>query len=722
MARTTPRAALLALAACLATLLSAPAGPARAEDGAAAADATELYLVVFDDPRVPTQPDPTLRALLTALAQRRQQTVLAEVGGPEVVYRYTRALNGVAVRLDDAQARALALDPAVRAVERNRVLPLAGVRAGAGTAVAAPARGGAGVVVGLIDTGIAPESPSFAALGRPARPERTERCTTGEQWTAADCGDAVAAARWFVAGFGADALAARAVLSPRDTDGHGSVVAALVAGNPGVKVAGAGPRAARTGGQAPDARLGVYKACWNAPDPADDGCATADVVAAIEAAIGDGVDVLHLPTGDADPLSRRGDAADPAPLPGGADVVDLALLGATEEGVLAVAAAGAAPAAPAHPVPWVLSVGALEGDQPRGVVRLRGAPRGAEVRLAGAMLSGRAVTDRRVVRGADVAATGVSRTRARSCEPGSLDAAAVSGAVVVCLRGRVARVDKSAAVARADGAGMILLNTGRAAVDADPHAVPTVHLTGGAGRRLLRWLAERPRGRVDLLPTGVRRAPPRVGPTSPRGATGSGLIKPDLVAPGTGLVGAVPGSDPAAFLSGTSAASALVAGTAARLLTRPGWSVPVVRAALATGTRPLAGRTDVRAAGGGRLGTFPRRRPGLTAVVAPERYRTWWQGEQPLLNTPGVLLPRTGGTARRVLTHLGEGTVTYVVTPPAGSGLVVTPAVLRLRPGARGVVRIARADDAAGPAVRGVVLTWRGDDGSRSRLPVLLTP
>ena len=64
-------------------------------------------------------------------------------------------------------------------------------------------------------------------------------------------------------------------------DGHGTAVASLAAGNPGVDTEIAGQQFGTISGVAPGAALSVYKACWSAPDPAHDGCDMADVVAAI---------------------------------------------------------------------------------------------------------------------------------------------------------------------------------------------------------------------------------------------------------------------------------------------------------------------------------------------------------------------------------------------------------------------------------------------------------
>ena len=116
-------------------------------------------------------------------------------------------------------------------------------------------------------------------------------------------------------------------------------MASIAVGNAGVST-GLDGLPGRYAGAAPDARLAVYKACWSAPDPADDGCATADLVTAVDHAVQDGVDVLNL--------SVRG-----APDTG---AVERALLGAAEAGVVVVAAAGNDAAAYAD------SLGALGDD------------------------------------------------------------------------------------------------------------------------------------------------------------------------------------------------------------------------------------------------------------------------------------------------------------------------------------------------------------------------
>ena len=123
------------------------------------------------------------------------------------------------------------------------------------------------------------------------------------------------------------------------------------------------------------------------------------------------------------------------------------------------------------------------------------------------MASSRPVGPARLVLAEDVAARGATREEARLCTPGSLDASRTSGAVVLCRRGGIARVTKSAAVRQADGVGMVLVNTRPGTVESDLHSVPTVHLRRSAAAEILDLHAERPHARVSLRPLPTERSP-----------------------------------------------------------------------------------------------------------------------------------------------------------------------------------------------------------------------
>src|SRR5439155_1489904 len=139
-------------------------------------------------------------------------------------------------------------------------------------------KAGEGVVIGVIDTGIYPEHPSFADVplgpegrryGGPAyRPDPPAgwkgTCQAGAGFPAGACNHKLIGARYFVDGFGAANLKPGEFLSPRDANGHGSHVAATAAGNYGVapKIGGYDLGIPAVSGIAPRARIAAYKVCW----------------------------------------------------------------------------------------------------------------------------------------------------------------------------------------------------------------------------------------------------------------------------------------------------------------------------------------------------------------------------------------------------------------------------------------------------------------------------
>lgn len=705
------RRALLraALAGALAAVALAAPAPGRA---ASAADEGEsLYLVTLSGPGVTGH-----RGRLTGSAVRtrllaRQDDVLAAAGAEtDPVYRWTDALNGFAAPLTTDEARAVAAQSGVELVEQNAVRPLAVApeRRAPGTS-AARSRGGAGVVIGVVDSGIWPESPLFAGvpgLGPRARGFHGA-CQAGAGWTPGTCNRKLVAARWFVDGFGPGNLSGAASLSPRDESGHGTQVASIAAGNTGVSVQSSGEPMGTFSGIAPQARLAVYKACWTAPDPDDDGCATADLVTAVDQAVQDGVDVLNL--------SVSG--------PAGPDTIERALLGAAEADVVVVGAAGntGRSAYAAHASPWVTTVGAATAAVPHGEVRVAGGPR-----VDGTMVSGRRVPRARIVLGARAAAPGPARTDAALCRPGSLDAAVVSGAIVVCQRGVIGRVDKSAAVERAGGAGMVLVNMAGGGLAVDVHAVPTVHVDRAGARRLSSWLARHPRARARLTPVGTDPAPARVVRWSSGGDPASALVKPDLVAPGVGRLGAVPpraGDNRFAFFSGTSAATAHVSGVAALLLARRDWSASAVRSALTTSARDLPGPTLRQGSGRSSIGAALRAR--LVLEVGRGDYRRFLEGRvaPERLNTPSILLDRDSAVVTRRVTNLGLRAMYYSSATRgfARDRVRVTPAALRIPPGGSATFRIAVSRPGGVSPLDDGYVVWRGADDTRLRIPVVLS-
>ncbi|HET9421053.1 MAG TPA: S8 family serine peptidase [Nocardioides sp.] len=687
---------VLLVGSALAPLPSAGAAPDAQEPD------SRLYLVTLDGAGTAGYHGILPRPSVALSMRLRQERLLDRVDAPEPTYRWTTALNGFAVRLTDQQALELESADDVALVEPNQIRRVAGAeRAEPAIGLKGPRRGGAGTVVGVIDTGLAPEHPLFAAavpLGKEPR-DFSGTCEAGDGWDADDCDDKVVGARWFVEGFGEHNVRSTAYLSPRDSDGHGTQIASIAAGNAGVPVRVNGEPMGRYGGMAPQARIAVYKACWGAPDPADDGCATADLVTAIDRASGDGVDVISLAVGG----------------PAEIDTVERALLGAAEADIVVAAAAGNAGtrAYAAHPSPWVTTVGGTTGRPRLGRVVATGGPR-----LEGAMVSTRTVRPSRLVLSERVRARGASRDEARVCAPDSLDARRVAGAIVLCQRGSVGRVDKSRTVRLADGAGMVLVNVSPGSVSADFHGVPTVHLTDDQGRALRRWAARHPAARVALRPVGVIREPRSVARWSSPGSPLVGVLKPDVVAPAAGVLGAVPGPEAWDFVTGTSAAAAYTAGAAATLLARTGWPATTVRSALATTAAPLPG--DVLHSGTGRLRPDAAVRPGLVYEIDSDDYRSWLSGRRRELNTPSVLLVDGERRTRRTITNI-LGRARYFSSSAVGfrRDVSVRPAAVRLGPG-ESATFVIRVRDSAARSDDGRVV-WRGATGTVTSIPVQIS-
>ncbi|MCF6378984.1 S8 family serine peptidase [Nocardioides KLBMP 9356] len=685
----------------LGVTLSAP-GVALAEDAPDTTTPRSLTLVTLQGPGTSAGTRETADLLA------RQDAVLAAIGAEEPVYRWTTALNGFALPLSAAQVAVLDDQPGVAVIEPDEVRPLAGRTSLAtvrGASASPRLRGGAGVVIGVVDSGISPDSPAFADVpGLGADPQHfAGACAEGDGWTADDCTRKVVGARWFAAGFGTDRVRSSESLSPRDVLGHGTQVSSVAAGNAGVSVRVDGRDAGQFGGVAPQARVAAYKACWGAPDPADDGCSTADVVSAVDAAVADHVDVLNLALAGGD----------------GIDTLQRALLGAAEADIVVVGAAGnsGGTSYAAHASPWVTTVGSAVGRLARGVVTV---PGGRSFTGGGRPVAVRG----RVVLAQDAAAPGVSRRAAGQCRSGALDPRLVADRVVVCRRGGIGRIDKSDSVALAGGRAMVLVNLRPGSVTADFHAVPTVHLSATAGRDLTRWVAAHPGARVRISRAsgepGTRRTAPWSASGDPRGPS----VKPDAVADADAVLGALPEASGRTWgvFSGSSAATAHASGLAALVLGEHDWPASVVRSLVVGSARPVPGSSVLQQG----AGALPSRAPTAhLALDVPTRAwrRALRRHDLADLDTGSLLLPARRGTAVRTLTNVGSRPEYFSVTARGFTThrVSVQPLAVRLAPGqsARFTVTV------TGPTTPGRLddgeLVWLGARGGVLRVPVALT-
>ena len=673
--------------------------------------------------------DPKVYSYMGYLASR-QDALLSGVGGAKKLYNYGYVFNGFAAELTEAQAQTLAQTPGVLAVSKDEIRQLDTSSTPAFLGLTGPtgfysATGATGenVIIGIVDTGAWPEHPSFSdrtgvngnatkdgKLGYQQIPGWHGKCTPGEAFTAADCNHKLIGARYYNAGFGGnagiDAAFPSDFNSPRDSDGHGTHTATTSGGNANVPATGAASVFGSINGIAPRARIAAYKVCWGG---GAGGCAGSDSVAAIDQAVADGVDVINFSIS-----GSRTNFRDP---------VEIAFLFAADAGVFVAASAGnSGPASGtvAHPGPWLTTVAAgTHNRSVQGSVTLGNGVTYSGASLATALASKPLIDSTAAgLAGADPTAVALCFAAVDNGGVAVLDPAKVAGKVVVCDRGVTARVNKSLAVAQAGGLGMILLNTNPNSMNADFHAVPTVHLQV-TDRTAVKTYAATAGGTavINAAVFAFNTPAPFTASFSSRGplrAAGGDLLKPDLIAPGQDILAGmspVPNGRLFDLLSGTSMSSPHVAGLAALFKElHPGWSPMAIKSALmTTGSDVLDGGTPapntnpalIFRQGAGHVQPNKAADPGLVFDAGFNDWLGFLCGTQlptsfctsagvPVLdpsnlNTASIAIGDMAGvqTVTRRVTNVGGNPATYTAsyTGMLGFTVAISPSTLTLAAG-----------------------------------------
>ena len=703
---------------------------------------------------------------------------LRSVGATSRLYDYAYTYNGFAARLTGAQAKAMRSTSGVLAVTRQQTYTIdtsttpgfLGLTdpGGLWDQLGGTKSAGENIVIGVIDSGIWPEALSFAdrvdADGTPTRtatgklayqqiPGWNAKCQNGEQWNNSLCNQKLVAARYFNEGQGGNAAIDRdkpwEFTSPRDYNGHGTHTASTSGGNFAVPVTGAAAGIAPKGisGIAPRARIAAYKALWSTQSGDTAGGTTSDLVAAIDQSVADGVDVINYSVS-----GTQTNFADPA---------EIAFLFAARAGIFVSASAGNSgptPSTVAHPSPWVTTVAAgTHNRDGRGSVTL-----GNGVTYTGASIAASAVTaplvDSTAVGKAGADPTQVSLCYSSADGASVLDPAKVAGKIVVCDRGVTGRTNKSLAVQEAGGVGMILVNPTANSVNADLHAVPTVHLQNTDRAAVKAYAATAgATATINKAELVTDAAAPFTAAFSSRGplqAGGGDLLKPDVIAPGQDILAAVSPSTNRGYgfnlLSGTSMSAPHVAGLAALLMDlHPGWSPMAVKSALmTTGYDVLDSSTAAQRAfsqGAGHVKPNAAADPGL---VYDSGWNDWlaflcgsssavgagtcsaltaagYKTDASDFNGASIAVGDLAGvqTVTRKVTNVGTTASVYSAAASVpGLSVTVTPSTLSLAPGASGTftVRLQR-DTATLNEYTAGSLEW--SDGKHSvRSPIVVRP
>ncbi len=527
----------------------------------------------------------------------------AKIDTKNVIYHYTNALNGFSAVLTESEAGDLARQPGVASVRPDtmrykhtdnspKFMKLTMRKGPWDQGIK-----GEDVIVGVIDTGIWPEHPSFEDDGTytplSIELDTSERsaCDFGNTDFNPDdvpfeCNDKLIGARQFMDTYKlVTGLIPGEFDSARDDDGHGTHTASTSAGNADVDASIFGIYRGKVSGVAPRARVIAYKGLGLA------GGFGSDLAAAIDQAVADGVDVINYSVGGGPSLT-------------GAD--DIAYLFASQAGVFVATSAGNSGPGPETiggpaSVPWVTTIGASSQNRTFiSDIAVHG-PGWAPIFLWGGSVTP-GIHNYNLIDAEGIA--DITGDTSGTCSNPFPDSTFMENDCVLCnmTDSGSNRTGRAANVAAAGGGAVIYHNSAMMNnTPSDNNVIPTVHMLHDVGNPLKDYITVYP-GQVTVSFTeSVKRKAPwdwRVAPNmmayfSSRGPNpvAYDIIKPDVTAPGLLiLAGASPVHMNTAAqgelfqcIQGTSMSSPHAAGALALIKqAHPDWSPAMAKSALMT--------------------------------------------------------------------------------------------------------------------------------------------
>ncbi|XP_058106320.1 cucumisin-like, partial [Magnolia sinica] len=470
------------------------------------------------------------------------------------------------------------------------------------------------IIVGVLDTGIWPESESFNDDGFSAPPAKWKGiCQTASNFS---CNNKLIGARYYNS---EDLYGVKEFKSPRDSEGHGTHTSSTAAGR---DVAGASYLGLAQGiarGGVPQARIAVYKVCWSS------GCAMADILAAFDDAVADGVDIISLSVGSDFPAQYFDDP------------IAIGAFHAMQHGILTSNSAGNSgprPRSVSNIVPWTLTVATSTID--RKFV--------SQVVLGnGQTFTGNAInpfdlngTSFPLIYGGSApnVSAGVSADFSRSCRTGSLNSYKVQGKIVFCYD-----FEDGHGVIEAHGLGNIMADSAHSDF-AISYPLPSTLLNIEDGEKVLDYIqtTDNPIGTILASDTWKDASAPRVISFSSRGPNPltPDILKPDVTAPGVDILAAwSPVAPPSIYhedttrvkyniISGTSMSCPHASGAAAFVKAAyPDWSPTAIKSALMTTAYVMDARKNKDAEfayGSGHINPLGAIDPGLVYDASEKDY------------------------------------------------------------------------------------------------------
>ncbi|XWS43437.1 hypothetical protein CRYUN_Cryun16bG0103600 [Craigia yunnanensis] len=626
------------------------------------------------------------------------------------IYSYGKSINAFAARLLPDEAKRLSDEDGVISVFENTKCKLLTTRSWDFLGMPKNLKKKnaiveSNIIVGVLDTGIWPGSPSFNDKGYGPPPAKWKgKCDKGANFTG--CNKKVIGARYYQLDNTAPIMDDP---TPVDNDGHGTHTASTAAGIPvkGSSLYGIAKGTARGG--VPSARIAMYKVCWS------DGCSDIDLLAAFDDAIRDGVDMISLSIGGA----SREFFHDP---------IAIGAFHAMRKGILTSCAGGnEGPmiATVQNVAPWILTVGASSIDrQFTSIIKL-----GDGTTTSGNGINIFTMKNKMYpfTNGAHASnLTGNYYGNISACDYGTLSKDKVKGKIVYCL----GEAGQDSTIDMLGGAGTIM------AVDAPTDyyfltlTPATTVVRSKNGDKLDRYIntTKNPQAIIYKSRT-VRMIAPFVASFSSRGPQflSPNILKPDLTAPGLNILAAytklrsITGdpTDPRYsafnFMSGTSMACPHAAAAAAYVKSfHPDWSPAAIKSALMTTATPMKIRDKYGelSYGSGQINPIRAIHPGLIYDINQSSYISFLCKEGYNSTTIGLLIrgkrkyncsnfrpargtdglnypsmyihlnstePRISAVFYRTVTNVGSGNSEYKakVTSPKEHSITVIPKTLK---------------------------------------------
>uniref|UniRef100_A0A0D3FS33 Subtilisin-like protease n=1 Tax=Oryza barthii TaxID=65489 RepID=A0A0D3FS33_9ORYZ len=642
-------------------------------------------------------------AMLTSVLGSKEEAL------ESIVYSYRYSFSGFAARLTKAQASKLRRLSDVVSVKENQIHQMhtsrswdfLGMDYRQPNGLLAKAKYGDGTIIGVIDSGITPESASFADIGYGPPPTKWKGiCQVGPSFEAISCNRKLIGARWYIDDEILSSISENEVLSPRDVEGHGTHTASTAGGNIVHNVSFLGLAAGTVRGGAPRARLAIYKACWSGY-----GCSGATVLKAMDDAVYDGVDVLSLSIGGTKE--------------------DVGTLHVVANGISVVYAGGNdGPIAQTveNQSPWLVTVAATTMDRSFPVVITLG--NGEKLVAQSFVLLETASQFSEIQKYTD-----------EECNANNIMNSTVKGKIAFCFMGEMLNnkqqtsyPDVTTAVAAKGGRAVILprfytetiLQDDPIITDLD---IPFVPIDYEMAQRIDEYISNGingnyiPRAKISLTQTriGDEISAPKVAVFSSRGPSSiyPGVLKPDIAAPGVSILAAaqIPYYKGVSyhFDSGTSMACPHVAGIIAVLKSiHPKWSPAALKSAIMTTAltydnngMPIQANGRVQKIadpfdyGAGFVNPVMAADPGLIYDITASDYLKFFncmgglgsgdncttaKGSLTDLNLPSIAIPnlRTFQAMTRTVTNVGQVNAVYKAffQAPAGVEMAVEPPVL----------------------------------------------